>query len=61
MLIHKYSFEKTMDELQKYNKCFILFEDIKLIYQEICDLIKESSFLEEKKDKLLLIVPVNMR
>ena len=45
MLLHKYHFEKAIDELKKHNKYFKIFENIKEIFQKIYNSIGKSSIL----------------
>ncbi len=56
ILLHKYYFEKTIDELQKYNNFLISFENTKEIFQEICYFIEKSSIVVEKNKILLTIL-----
>jgi hypothetical protein len=52
MLLHIYSYEKTMDELKENNPFFKMFDKIKEIFEELCGKIEESfnRFTTRKND-----------
>ena len=61
MLLHIYSYEKTMDELKENNPFFKMFENLKEIFEELCEKIEKSSIVEDTDtNTIILIIPVNI-